>query len=288
MTVYLNGEFLPRQEAHVPVEDRGFIFGDGVYEVTRAVNGRLFEEGAHWARLERGLRELRIDASGELSRDRVREVSERLLRDNGLTDGEATVYLQVTRGVAPRTHWFPPEGTRPTVYLSAARFEVPVETRERGAEAITLPDIRWARCDIKTVNLLGAVMAKQRAREAGAFDAVLIRDGAVTEGGATNVFGVIDGVLRTSPKSHYILPGITRDLLIELAAELGHPVDETPILAHELDRLEELFFTGTTTDVQPVVRLDGRPVGEGRPGPVARSLLEALYRRMGVAVLTAR
>lgn len=281
MLVYLNGEFLPKEDAKISVDDRGFVFGDGVYEVTRAVDGRLFGEEAHWRRLERGLRELRISADG-VTRERVREISERLLRENGLAEGEATVYLQVTRGTAPRTHWFPPAETRSTVYLSATRFQVPMEMREQGVAAIVLPDIRWSRCDIKTVNLLGAVMAKQQAREAGAYDAIFVRDGAVTEGGATNVFALVDGVLRTHPKTHHILPGVTRDVVIELAGELDLPFSETAIFAQDLGRAEELFFTGTTTDVQPIVKLDDRPVGEGRPGPVARALSEALYRRMGV------
>jgi D-alanine transaminase len=287
MIVYLNGEFLPKDEARLSVDERGFIFGDGVYEVTRAIGGRLFQEEAHWRRLARGLRELRIEVGAWLTRERVREVSERLLRENHLTDGEATVYLQVTRGAAPRTHWFPPEGTPPTVYLCASPFVVPVDLRERGAKSITLPDIRWARCDLKTVNLIPAAMAKQRAHEVGAFDAVLLRDGAVTEGGATNVFGVVDGVLRTYPKSNYILPGITRDLLLEMAPGLGIPVEETPIFAEELPRLEELFFTGTTTDVQPIVELDGRRVGAGVVGPVARALQQALAERMGSTALVA-
>lgn len=281
MLVYLNGEYLPREDARISVEDRGFVFGDGIYEVTRAVRGQLFAEDRHWARLERGLREIGIDFR-PLSREQVREISERLLRENGLTEGEATVYLQVTRGAAPRTHWHPPAGTAATVYLSAAPFTVPAELRENGADAITFPDIRWARCDLKTVNLLPAVMVKQRAREAGAFDAVLIRDGMVTEGGATNVFAMLDGELRTYPKSNYILHGITRDVVIELAGELGIRVNETPVFATDLERVEEIFFTGTTTDVQPAVRLDGRPVGEGRVGPVARALQEALARRMGL------
>jgi D-alanine transaminase len=280
MKVYLDGQFIPREEARVPVDDRGFVFGDGVYEVTRAVDGRLFAEPAHWERLQRGLRELKIDVGDRLGRDRLRAVSERLLRENDLGEGHATVYLQVTRGAAPRTHWFPPAGTAPTIYASAARFEIPTAIRESGASAITLPDVRWARCDIKTVNLLGNVLAKQTAHEAGAFEALLLRDGAVTEGSSSNAFGVLDGEIRTYPRSNYILPGVTREIVLGLARELGHAVSERPFHFQDLPRLEELFFTGTTTDVQPIVQLDGRPVGTGRPGPVARSLLAALMERM--------
>lgn len=280
MLVYLNGEYLPADQAKVPVTDRGFVFGDGIYEVTRAVDGRLFAEEAHWLRLERGMREIGIEFDGHLDRAAIRDVSERLLRENDLTEGHATVYLQVTRGAAARTHWFPPEGTPPTVYLSASRFVIPEDLRKNGGKAITLPDIRWSRCDIKTVNLLGAVLAKQRAKEAGAFDAVLIRDGAVTEGGATNLFAMIDGRLRTYPKSQYILPGITRDIVIEIAREKGIEVQEFPVLAHEIHRADEIFFTGTTTDVQAIVELDGRKIGTGQPGPVSTTLLAELMSRM--------
>jgi D-alanine transaminase len=280
MTVYLDGEFIPKEEARVAVDDRGFVFGDGVYEVTRAVNGRLFAEDAHWARLQRGLGELDIDVGDRLGRERLREISERLLDENGLTRGHATVYLQITRGAAVRTHWFPPQGTPATIYASAAPFEIPTATRERGASAITLPDVRWARCDIKTVNLLPNVLAKQAAHQAGAFEALLLRDGAVTEGSSSNAFGVLDGEIRTYPKSNYILPGVTRDIVVELARDLGFPVRESPFHVRDLPRLEELFFTGTTTDVQPVVELDGRPVGTGQPGPLAHALLAALMERM--------
>lgn len=280
MLVYLNGDYIPAADATVPVGDRGFIFGDGVYEVTRAVDGVLFAEEAHWLRLERGMRELGIEFGGHLDRATVRDASERLLAENRLTSGHATVYLQVTRGVAPRTHWFPPAGTAPTIFLSTSPFTVPAELRRNGATAITLPDIRWSRCDLKTVNLLGAVLAKQRAREAGAFDAVLIRDGAVTEGGATNLFAVIDGRLRTYPKSQYILPGITRDLVIEIARGSGITVEETPVFAHQIHGADEIFFTGTTTDVQAIVELDGRAIGGGRPGPISVMLLEELMKRM--------
>lgn len=281
MLVYLDGAYVQAAEARVSIDDRGFIFGDGVYEVTRVVNGRLFEEEEHWLRLRRGLHELGIDVTGHLDRDRVREISERLLRENDLETGHATVYLQVTRGAAPRTHWFPPDGTAPTVFLSTSRFTVPTDLRKNGAKAITFPDVRWSRCDLKTLNLLGAVLAKQRAREAGAFDSVLIRDGVVTEGGATNVFAVLDGRLRTYPKTNQILHGITRQIVIDLARENGVAVDEMPIYLDELSKASELFFTGTTTDVQPIVELDGRAVGDGRAGPIAISLQEGLAARMG-------
>ncbi|HEX5074190.1 MAG TPA: D-amino-acid transaminase [Gemmatimonadaceae bacterium] len=276
--VYLNGEFLPRERATLSVDDRGFIFGDGIYEVTRVVNGRLFEADRHMRRLQYGLRGIGIDP--RMTPEQILDVHHRLIQENDLTSGEGTVYLQITRGAAPRTHYFPPASTPPTVFLSTSTFKPNHEQRERGATAVTYPDIRWSRCDLKTVNLLGAVLAKQHAVAAGSLEAVFIRDGVITEGSHTNVFGVIDGELRTYPRSNYILPGITRDVVLELAPEAGVVVRETPILQQEIGRLDELFITGTTSDVTPIVQLDGRPIGSGQPGRITRTLAAALERRL--------
>ena len=280
MLVYLNGRYIPKSEATISVDDRGFLFGDGVYELTRALGGRLVKEEEHWARLARGMREMRIGGTDHLDRDRLREISERLLRENGFTN-DAMVYAQVTRGAAVRAHVFP-DDTPPTVYVAASPFTAPAELRRNGVRAITVPDIRWSRCDLKTVNLLPNVVAKQRAKEAGAWEAVLVRESAVTEGASTNVFGVLDGEIRTYPKCNYVLPGVTRDVVIGLARELGYEVNESPLFVEELPGLEELFLTGTTTEIQSIVELDGRPVGDGAPGPIARALLEALYDHIGV------
>lgn len=279
--VYLNGQFLPRGEARLSVDERGFFFGDGVYEVTRAVGGRLFEWPRHLRRLERGLREMRLTPN--IGGDELESISLRLLRDNDLGDGEAAVYLQITRGAAPRTHHFPPAGTPCTVFLSATRFTPPHEVRAKGGTAVTFPDFRWARGDIKSLNLIPSVLAKQHAVDHGAAEAIFIRDGAVTEGSHTNVFGVIDGELRTYPESNYILAGITRDVTLEIAAELGIPVRLMPIFTHEFPRLEELFITGTTSDVMPIVALNGLPVADGRPGRITMALYEALVPRLTAA-----
>ena len=279
-TVYLNGAYLPKEQALVPVDDRGFTFGDGVYEVIRAHDGRLFEGRAHLERLERGLRGLEIRGGVEVSPGSLLSVTERLLEENGFCEGHATVYVQVTRGTAPRTHYFPRTPVPPTVFLSVARFAPPVEQCERGAEAITLADIRWSRCDLKTVNLLPNVLAKQKAVASGAVEALLVRDGVVTEGSHTTVFAVLDGELRTHPRSPYVLPGITRDVLLRVAEERGIPAAEAPVLAEELGRAGELFVCGTTMDVTPIVRLDGRAVADGRPGPITRILYGALQERI--------
>ena len=276
--VYLNGEFLPRERATLSVDDRGFIFGDGIYEVTRVINGRLFEPDRHMRRLFYGLRGIGIES--RLTAEQIIDIHNRLIRENELTSGEGYVYLQITRGAAPRTHYFPPAGTAPTVFLSTSTFTPKRTQREQGATAVTYPDIRWSRCDLKTVNLLGAVLAKQQAVAAGSLEAVFIRDGVITEGSHTNVFGVIEGEVRTYPRSNYILPGITRDVVLELAVEEGINVRETPILQTEIGRLDELFVTGTTSDVTPIVQLDGRPIGSGKPGPITRQLAAALDRKL--------
>jgi D-alanine transaminase len=268
--VYVNGKFSPRGEAKVSVEDRGFVFGDGVYEVLRVINGRPFATRFHNDRLRRSLDGIRISLDGENSPEHFVEIGRELLRENDLLQGEATLYMQVTRGATTRAHYFPPK------YISVARFKPSTELAQSGASAITHPDLRWGRCDLKTLNLLPNVLASQTARERGAFEAMLIRDGVVTEGAKTNFFGVVGGELRTHPIDNHILPGITRSVLCELAAQVGIGVNETPIGENELPRLQELFLTGTTTDVMPVVSLDEKSVGKGAPGELTRKLQRAL------------
>lgn len=274
--VYLNGRILPCAGALVPVEDRGFVFGDGVYEVLRVIRGRLFAADFHNRRLERSLAGIRIVLPPAQSISSFSDVVAELLKQNRLLDGEATVYMQVTRGVATRAHVFPSPGVPPTVYISTAPFKPMVALHETGTSAVTHPDLRWARCDYKTINLLPNVLAAQFAAEQGATEAILIRDGVITEGSKTNVFGVIGEALRTHPCNSRILPGITRSVVEDLATELKVEIDETPIRKDEIPKLRELFLSGTTTDVLPIVSLDGAPVGDGKPGPVTRRLQKIL------------
>jgi D-alanine transaminase len=274
--VYVNGSFVPRPDARVSVEDRGFVFGDGVYEVLRAINGRLFAAGFHNDRLRRSLDGIRISLSKDDSPERFAEIGKQLLKDNGLLAGEATVYMQVTRGATTRVHNFPPPEVQPTVYISVSRFKPYSELAQTGASVISHPDLRWGRCDLKTLNLLPNVLASQAAKERGAFEAMLIRDDVVTEGAKTNFFGVVDGSLRTHPCDTHILPGITRSVLRDLAHDVGIELDETPIRAAEIPKLSELFLTGTTTDVMPVVTLDSKAVGGGKPGELTRRLQRVL------------
>ncbi|HEX9085333.1 MAG TPA: D-amino-acid transaminase [Gemmatimonadaceae bacterium] len=274
--VYLNGSYVPRAEARISVEDRGFVFGDGVYEVLRVINGRPFATRFHNARLKRSLDGVRISLSAGDSPESLTEIATQLVRENGLLVGEATMYMQITRGVATRAHNFPTPDISPTIYISVARFTPYSDQARNGAPAITHPDLRWGRCDLKTLNLLPNVLASQTAKERGAFEAMLIRDGVVTEGTKTNFFGVIDGSLRTHPSDTHILPGITRSVLRDLARTVNIDFDETPIRAEEIPRLSELFLTGTTTDVMPVVRLDDKPVGKGKPGELTKKLQRVL------------
>jgi D-alanine transaminase len=262
------------------VEDRGFVFGDGVYEVWRVIGGQPFELDAHLARLKFGLGELRITPPDIVESDVFANVSMRLLGAAGLERGEATIYVEITRGAAPRTHQFPIAATRPTVFAVANRFEPPEPLRARGARAITTPDIRWLRCDIKTIQLLPNVLAKQTAVEQGATEAIFIRDGVVTEGSHTNVFGVERGVVRTHPANSLILGGVTRRVVVDIARSLGLEVDETPIAGDRIGELDELFLVGTTTDIMPLVRVDERTIGAGAPGPVAKRLHQALRERL--------
>jgi D-alanine transaminase len=277
---YLNGHFLPRAAAAVPVDDRGFVFGDGVYEVWRAVGGSLFESDRHVSRLQYGLDQLRIPRPDVATTPRLHDIARRLLTDSDLLRGDATFYVEITRGVAPRTHHFPKGTVSPTVYATVNRLNTPEEIRQRGAECITAPDVRWLRCDIKSVQLLPNVLAKQAAEERHAVEAILVRDGVVTEGSHTNVIGVLDGVLRTHQTNHLVLPGVTRAIVIEIAQSLGMQVREAAFAERDIPRLEELFLVGTTTDVMPVVRVDGNLVGDGTPGPIARRLHAELRARL--------
>jgi D-alanine transaminase len=278
-TVYLNGEFLPRERALISVDDRGFVFGDGIYEGVRAIDGRLFEWPSHADRMVEGLAGLRI----EFGADRVAAfpaICDRLLRDNDLVAGDAFLYLEVTRGTAPRVHAFPPAGTPPTVYVSANRLVPRHDLQQHGAKAITYEDLRWARCDWKTVNLIGSVLARQAAVDAGTFEAILVRDGIITEGSSSTIFAVVDGVLRTHPLGRRILPSVTRKVVLACAAQANLAVRENPITQAELQRAEEVFLCGTANDVTPLVEVDGRRVGAGTPGPMTATLRDALRARL--------
>lgn len=266
---YVGGQYVPLAEARVPVLDRGFLFGDGVYEVLPAYLGRPFALKEHLARLARSLRELQI--ANPHTDAQWAGIVERLVRENAPLAGtqDLMVYLQVTRGApAVRAHAFP-SGTPPTVVGMCGALPMPGEAALRdGVGAITRPDIRWARCDIKSTALLANVLAVQAAREQGCNEVILHRDGRVTEGGSSNVFAVLGTAVITPSKTHEILPGITRDILLELLRGARIPLQERRLTLTELRSAEEIWITSSTREVLPVTRLDGDPVGGRKPGPL--------------------
>jgi D-alanine transaminase len=285
MRVYLNGAWLDHANATLSVDDRGFLFADGVYEVIRFYEGQLFLADGHTERMKRGLEAIRIEPAAA---DGLADIALRLIDENALQAEDGIVYAQITRGAAPRRHAFPAPGTPVTFYAFAKPFpKPPAASFADGVGAITVPDTRWGRCDIKSIALLPNVLANQAAHEAGAFEAVFVRDGVLIEGSHSNLLGVVDGELVTYPECNYILAGITRRYLLALARDFGIPVREGPLWADRLDRIQELFLSGTTTEVMPITRLDGRPVGDGRPGPITRRLQQA-YREASARALATR
>lgn len=272
-----NDQMMPKDEVRIDPEDRGYQFGDGVYEVIRVYRGKTFAEKAHMDRLKRSLQELRIPFS--YSEKDLSKRFQELIEAERVTDG--IIYLQVTRGTAPRSHAFPEKATANLVAY-ASSYPRPVEMIEQGGEAVLFEDIRWLRCDIKSLNLLGAVLAKQSAKERGAVEAIQHRDQVVTEGSASNVFTIKEGTLYTHPSNHLILNGITRQIVIRLAEELGIPLQEVPFRVDDLLTADEAFITGTTTEVTPIIRVEGKEIGSGKPGEITRKLQAAFEREIGL------
>lgn len=273
---YVNGHYRPLSEPLIEVEDRGYQFADAIYEVWGVEKGALLDNEGHFARLERSLGELKIRPP--LSRVALMTILKEVQRRNRLRDG--LLYLQVSRGVAPRDHAFPAYA-RPVVVITAKRID-PALVAARAASGIavvTVPETRWARCDIKSVGLLPNVLAKQTAREAGAFEAWFVdADGFVMEGTSSNAW-IVDsaGVLRTQPLSNRILHGVTRATLMRIAAEHQMKVEERPFTVAEALAAREAYISSATNAAIPVVRLDGRQIGDGKPGPVARALRDAYF-----------
>lgn len=270
-TVYVNGRFVPEAEAMVSVFDRGFLFADAVYEVSAVIDGRLVDNAAHLARLRRSLGEIGMAAPGDDAA--IEALQQELIRRNGLREG--AVYLQVTRGVEDRDFAWS-EGLEPTlVMFTQAKPVVDSPLARRGLKVISLPDLRWRRRDIKSTGLLPACLAKMAAKRAGADDAWLVENGAVTEGASNNAYIVTaEGRLVTRPLSRDILPGITRRAVLELCAEHAIPLDERPFTLDEALAAREAFVTSASALITAVVEIDGQPVGDGRPGPISRRLRE--------------
>ena len=271
---YLNGQFLPLEEANVSIEDRGFQFGDGVYEVIRGYGGSLFRLEDHLSRLERSAQSISI--SVPFSQGEWRELVQEGIERSGY--GECKVYIQLTRGVAPREHRFP-YSARTTVVMTFREIsETEMSFQQRGVHAVTLPDLRWALCSIKSLNLLPNILARQEANEAGAFEAILVKDGFVTEGTSSNVCLVMDGTIVTPSLSDHLLAGVTRAVVLELARQRGLPVEERNVREAELRHADELFLIGTTIEVVPVSRLNHDLVGDGTPGKVTQAMRDGLRR----------
>lgn len=265
---FINGRFLPWQEATVSIDDRGFQFGDAVYEVIRTYRGGPFELTAHLARLNRSASELSLRqpyTKGQWTR-----WIQQGLSLAGYPD--AKIYIQVTRGVAPREHSFPSD-CLPTVVMTIREFHpLAPEVRRAGVSACTREDIRWGRCDIKSVNLLANVLAREEARKTGVFETLLVRDGFIMEGALSNVMAIQGGVVMTAPEGPSILAGVTRTVVLELAKKDDIVIEERFIPVDVLYRADEVFLTGTTLEVLGVVQIDGKTIGAGQPGPITKML----------------
>ena len=268
---FIDGKTVDLKELVIPMEDRGYQFGDGVYEYTKVYNGKCFSLKPHIDRLYRSLRELRIPAV--FTFDEMAGIHERLIEESGIQNGG--IYLQITRGWAPRAHNFP-EAVIPCLTMTIRPGTFNAAQWDTGVGALSVPDERWLRCDIKSLNLLGNVLGKQRAKEAGCYEALQIRDNMVTEGTSSNFFIVKDGILWTYPTGHLILKGVTRTRVIEeILPEHDLSVMEKAFTLDFALGAEEAFLSGTTTEIMPIVTIDGKPVGNGKPGPITRKIQQS-------------
>ena len=276
-TVYVNGEYLPETEGKISIFDRGFLFADGVYEVTAVLNGRLVDYDPHMERLERSLAELRI--GWPCTKDALKSMHMEIVKLNALKEG--IIYMQITRGVADRSFNFPKEA-RPTLIAFTQEMALANNTNAvTGVKVVTVPDLRWVRRDIKTVMLLAPVLGKQEAYEKGAHEAWMVEDGFVTEGTSSNAYIVKDGKVITRGLSNAILAGCTRRALFRLAADHGVEIEERMFTPEEAYAADEAFLTSASQFVMPIVEIDGKRIGGGQPGPVARRLRELFLEEAG-------
>lgn len=271
---YINGKYLPKEEITISPDDRGFLFSDGIYEVVRWYKTAFYDIKGHLARLKRSLGELKISWPGN---DSFPAIAEKLVKMNDLSDDPAMVYIQVTRGAAPRTHHFPRQETQPTVYAYAFGFRPNIKEQETGIRVMLKEDIRWSRCDIKSVSLLANTISFQEAREKGFRECIFSRNGRITEGSHSNIFFVTGNIIFTHPESNLILPGITRKNIIRIAKDAGMEVREEAIPETSLSLVDEAFITNTSDEVTPVTGINGNKIGDGSPGPVSKRMLD-LFR----------
>ena len=266
-TAYFNGKFLPKDEIKISPDDRGFLFADGVYEVIRWYEGFFYDTNSHVTRLKRSLRELRINWPDA---DSFPTIATDLIKGNKLENQPAMVYLQVTRGAARRTHYFPTPQVPPTSYAYAWSFVPESQLMETGIKVMLKEDIRWSRCDIKSVALLPNTMSFQEARENGLNECIFVRNGIITEGSHSNIFFVIDGTLFTHPESNNVLSGVTRKNILRIAQESGIKIREEALQENRIRFIQEAFITNTSLEVTPVIELGGNTLGDGVPGKVTR------------------
>jgi len=281
-TIFFNDQFLPSGKAAVSPDDRGFLFADGIYEVVRWYSGFFFDMEGHLARLKRSLKEVKIKWDEE---DSFPSIAEKLIKLNNLDDKPALVYFQVTRGAAPRTHTFPSPPVKPTTYGFAKTFIPESSGKENGISIMLKKDIRWGRCDIKSIALLPNTMCFEEAVECGHGECIFVKDGHVTEGSHSNIFFVIDGILRTHPESEAILSGITRKNAIKSAVECGIRIEERAVTEKELPLVSEAFITNTSAEITPVIAFDKQPVGNGKPGPVTK-MIQKKFREIVMSYAT--
>lgn len=270
---FFNGEFILKNDIRISPDDRGFLFADGIYEVVKWYSGSFFDMETHLFRLRRSLREIRLEWP---EKESFPDIATELVFKNGLSGKHAMVYLQVTRGAARRIHHFPDNAVPPTVYAFVKELPDTGKNPVSGIGVIMKEDIRWKRCDIKSVSLLPNVLGNQEALDNGCKECVFIRNGFITEASHSNVFFVINGVLRTHPESDYVLSGVTRKNIVRIASELGITVKEEPLHESELDNAGEVFITNTTGEVTPVLTINGKQVGDGVPGKITCLLREKL------------
>ena len=263
-----NDQIVKNEEVLVDKEDRGYQFGDGVYEVVKVYNGELFTATEHIDRFYESAEKIRITIP--FTKDKLHQLLHQLVEANNIDTGH--VYFQITRGAGPRNHIFPGDDVKPVLTGNAKENPRPLDNFEKGVKATFVEDIRWLRCDIKSLNLLGAVLAKQEAHEKGCYEAILHRDEIVTEGSSSNIYGIKDGVLYTHPANNLILNGITRQVIIKCAAEIGLTVNEQALTKEQLLAMEEVIVSSTTSEVTPVIEVDGTVIGNGTPGEWTRKL----------------
>lgn len=271
-----NNQIVKDEEVVIHKEDRGYQFGDGIYEVVKVYDGKLFTINEHLDRFFESASKIRLNIP--YTKEQLHQLLIQLVEANNLQTGH--IYFQMTRGYAPRSHNFPSGAVKPVLTGNTVQLNRPIENMEKGIKATFVEDIRWLRCDIKTINLLGAVLAKQEAYEKGCYEAILHRNGTVTEGSSTNVFGIKDNVLYTHPANNFILNGITRQVVLQCANEINLAINEKPFTTEQCLQMDELFITSTTSEITPVINIDGHQINDGQVGQWTRKLQQQFNEKI--------